>query len=42
MENKITKFVILYNIKEGFVMILSNNIVIMKKGNQKWYDIVMN
>ncbi len=42
MENGFTKFVILYNIKEGFVMLLSNNIIIMKKGNQKWYDIAMN
>ena len=37
-----SKNVILHNIKEGFIPLLSNNINMIKKGNQKWYVIVMN
>ena len=39
---KNSKNVILHNIKEGFIPLLSNNINMIKKGNQKWYVIVMN
>lgn len=32
----------LHNIKEGIMSFMSNNIIMIKKGKAKWYDIVRN